>query len=136
MALGRKARGTVLAEINVTPLVDVMLVVLIIFMVTAPLVKEGVDVELPNAAAEPLPKDEGKVIVSMNARGEVYVGEKKTTLEDVEQEVRENPRAARDQEVYIHADTSLEYGKVVKLMAAVKRAGITRMGLITHPLKE
>lgn len=136
MALGRKARGTILAEINVTPLVDVMLVVLIIFMVTAPLVKEGVDVELPNATAKPLPKDEGKVIVSMDEKGDVYVGDKKTTLANVEQEVRDNPQAMRDQEVYIHADTTLQYGKVVKLMAAVQKAGITRMGLITHPLEE
>jgi biopolymer transport protein TolR len=136
MAMGRKTRGTILAEINVTPLVDVMLVVLIIFMVTAPLVKQGVDVELPKAAAKPLPKDEGKVIIQMNAKGEIFVGDEKVTMQNVAAAIKNNPRAMRDREVYIHADTTLQYGKVVELMATIQKAGIHRMGLVTHPLKE
>ena len=136
MARGKKPRGTILAQINITPMVDVMLVVLVIFMVTAPLAKKGVDVELPNADAKSLPSDENKLIVKVDSKGQVYLDEKKVALESLEDEVRHNPRALREQEIYIHADKSLRYGLIIKVMAAVQRAGISRMGLITHPLKE
>jgi len=136
MARGKKPRGTTLAQINITPMVDVMLVVLVIFMVTAPLAKKGVDVELPNADAKSLPSDEDKLIVKVDSKGEVYLDDKRVALESLEDEVRHNPRALREQEIYIHADKSLRYGLIIKVMAAVQRAGISRMGLITHPLKE
>ena len=136
MARGKKPRGTTLAQINITPMVDVMLVVLVIFMVTAPLAKKGVDVELPNADAKSLPSDEDKLIVKVDSKGEVYLDDKRVALESLEDEVRHNPRALREQEIYIHADKSLRYGLIIKVMVAVQRAGISRMGLITHPLKE
>ncbi len=136
MARGRKPRGTILAQINITPMVDVMLVVLVIFMVTAPLAKQGVDVELPDAEAKPLPADEDKLIVTVDEKGSIYFAEKKVSLDDLEEEVKNNPKAMREREVYIHADKNLRYDLVIKVMAAVQRAGIGRMGLITHPLKD
>lgn len=136
MARGKKPRGTILSQINITPMVDVMLVVLVIFMVTAPLAKKGVDVELPNADAKTLPSDHDRLIVNVDTSGKVYLDEKPVSLESLEDEVRNNPKAIRDQEVYIHADKSLRYGLVIKVMAAVQKAGISRMGLITHPLKK
>lgn len=136
MARGRKPRGTVLAQINITPMVDVMLVVLVIFMVTAPLAKQGVDVELPDAEAKALPSDEDKLVVTVDETGSIFFDEKKVSLESLEEEVKKHPRALREREVYIHADKGLRYDLVINVMAAVQRAGISRMGLITHPLKD
>ncbi|MCD6496677.1 MAG: protein TolR [Deltaproteobacteria bacterium] len=136
MAMGPAGRGTILSEINVTPLVDVMLVLLIIFMVTAPLVQQGVDVELPEASARPVARQEGKLMISINHKGQVFVGKKKVPVNAVEETVRSSPKAQKDREVYIYADRSLRYGLVVQVMAAVQRAGILKVGLITNPLEE
>ena len=127
-------RGTVLAELNVTPLVDVMLVLLIIVLVTAPLVHQGVDLELPEASAKPVPSQEGKVIVSIDRKGVVKVDGKPVALSGVERAVAENPKAQADGEVYIYADKTLTYGLVLKVMAAIQRAGIRRIGLMTNPV--
>ena len=135
MALGVQ-RGTVLAELNVTPLVDVMLVLLIIVLVTAPLVHQGVDLQLPEASARPVPSQEGKVVVSIDRNGKITVDDKPVALSEVERVVASNPKAQKDGEVYIFADKSLRYGLVLKVMAAVQRAGIQRIGLMTNPVVE
>ncbi len=135
MALGVQ-RGTVLAELNVTPLVDVMLVLLIIVLVTAPLVHQGVDLQLPEASARPVPSQEGKVVVAIDRHGKIKVDDKPVALADVERVVAANPKAQADGEVYIYADKSLRYGLVLKVMAAIQRAGIQRIGLMTNPIVE
>ncbi|AKU90338.1 protein TolR [Vulgatibacter incomptus] len=125
-----------LSEINVTPLVDVMLVLLIIFMVTAPLMQQGVKVDLPDARAQPIEaKEEKKLVLSAKSDQSIYIGEAQVTLADLEEKLRNNPKAQADKEIYLHADRSLPYGFVVELMAAIQRAGIPSMGMITDPLQ-
>jgi len=126
-----------LTEINVTPLVDVMLVLLIIFMVTAPLIQQGVEVNLPQAKAQAVRAEEQKLVLSVKADKSLYLGtdEKaaRVDLDDLEQKLRANARVLRDRELYLMADRSLSYGYIVEVMAAVQRAGVTSLGMITNP---
>jgi biopolymer transport protein TolR len=126
-----------LTEINVTPLVDVMLVLLIIFMVTAPLIQQGVDVNLPQARAQQVKAEEQKLVLSIKADKSLYLGTDdkpaRIPLDDLEEKLRANARVARDRELYLMADRSLPYGYVVEVMAAVQRAGVTNLGMITNP---
>jgi len=126
-----------LTEINVTPLVDVMLVLLIVFMVTAPLIQQGVEVNLPDARAKPVKAEEQKLVLSIKADRSIWLG----TTEDaaripfdtLEDKLRANARLQRDHEVYLMADKNLPYGYVVDIMAALQRAGIVNVGMITNP---
>ncbi len=126
-----------LTEINVTPLVDVMLVLLIIFMVTAPLIQQGVEVNLPETRAKTVDAEEQKLVLSIKSDKSLYLG----TSEDaaripydaLEDKLRANTRAMKDKELYLMADKALPYGFVVDVMATVQRAGITNVGMITNP---
>ena len=138
MALSTGGSGrTTLAEINVTPLVDVMLVLLIIFMVTAPLIQQGVEVALPEARAQAVKAEEQKLVLSIKADRTIYLGTDdkpaRVALDDLEEKLRANVRVARDRELYLMADRSLPYGFVVEVMAAAQRAGVASMGMITSP---
>jgi biopolymer transport protein TolR len=134
MGGGRGDPGrTTMAEINVTPMVDVMLVLLIIFMVTAPLIQQGVKVNLPQAKAAPVEASEKKLVLSVDARRRVYIGEVEVRLEDLEAKLKTNAKAQADKEIYLHADRALPYGIVVEVMAAAQRAGISNVGMITDP---
>ena len=133
MSLTRDRRG--MSEINVTPLVDVMLVLLIIFMVTAPLMQQGVQVDLPEARAQPIEASEdSKLILSATADQQIFIGDAPVALEELEEKLRHNPKAQADKEIHLHADRSLPYGFVMELMAAVQRAGIPATGMITDPV--
>ena len=131
---GGRETGT-LADINVTPLVDVMLVLLIVFMVTAPMLQTGVDVDLPDAKAQTIPDDSGKLIVTVTKEKKVYIGKMEIPFAEVEDKLRANAKLQADREAYLHADKALPYGDVVKIMAAIKLAGGDKMGLITDPLE-
>ena len=131
---GGGRRGT-LAEINVTPLVDVMLVLLIIFMVTAPMIQQGVKVDLPEAKAAPVEETEKKLVLSLRTDRAIFVGEAEVALAELEDKLKHNPKAQADKEIYLHADKNLPYGFVVEVMAAVQRAGIPAMGMITDPVE-
>ena len=131
---GGRESGT-LSEINVTPLVDVMLVLLIVFMVTAPIMQTGVDVQLPDAKAQTVPDESGKLIVTMTKDKRVFIGKMEIPFAEVETKLRANAKLQVDHEAYLHADTNLSYGDVVKVMAAIKLAGGDKMGLITDPLE-
>jgi biopolymer transport protein TolR len=128
---------TTLSEINVTPLVDVMLVLLIIFMVTAPLIQQGVEVALPEARAQAVKAEEQKLVLSIKADRSLWLGagEEPARLElaDLEAKLRANVRVKRDRELYLMADRSLPYGYVVEVMAVVQRAGVQNLGMITNP---
>jgi biopolymer transport protein TolR len=127
--------GAMLTEINVTPLVDVMLVLLIIFMVTAPMLQTGVDVDLPEAKAQTIPDDEGKLILTVTKDKRMFLGKMQIPFDDVEKILRGNAKLNADHELYLHADKALLYGDVVKIMAAVKQAGVDKLGMVTDPLE-
>src|SRR5512141_1501188 len=140
MAIGTSGSGRqTLTEINVTPLVDVMLVLLIIFMVTAPLIQQGVEVKLPEAKAEPVKAEDQKLVLSVKADRSIWLGTDtspaRVSLEELEQKLRANARVKRDHELYLMADRRLPYGFVVEVMAAIQRAGVTNLGMITNPLQ-
>jgi biopolymer transport protein TolR len=135
MAIGGAKGGgrTTLSEINVTPLVDVMLVLLIIFMVTAPLIQQGVKVKLPTAKAAPVEAQEKKLVLSIDERKRVFIGDVEVPIDQLEDKLKTNAKAQADKEVYLDADRDIPYGIVVEVMAAANRAGVTNVGMITDP---
>jgi biopolymer transport protein TolR len=132
MKIGKESES--LSEINVTPFVDVMLVLLVIFMVTAPLIQAGVDVNLPEATAKGLRSPEDPTILSITKEGKIFFGKDKEVpfekLGSFVEALRENKGL---DELYLRADKDVSYGVVVKVMAEVKAAGIDRLGMITLP---
>jgi biopolymer transport protein TolR len=132
---GGSTGGAALAEINVTPLVDVMLVLLIVFMVTAPMLQTGVDVNLPEAKAQTLPDDTGKLIVTITKDRKVYLGKSEIPWDQVETMLKTNEKLKIEREIYLHADENLLYKDVIKVMAAMKLAGADKLGMITDPLE-
>ena len=123
-----------MSEINVTPLVDVMLVLLIIFMVTAPMMMQGVDVNLPKTTTKSIKTSEDPLVLSINKKREVFLEQKPIPLEDLETKIKTIFKYRRDKEVLLRADRDVPYGFVIKVMASVKEAGITRLGMVTEPL--
>ena len=129
---GRRA----MTDINVTPLVDVMLVLLIIFMVTAPLIQSGVKVDLPRASAQQMEHEEEKLVLTITRDRRVFLGDTEISPADLEAKLSTNARIQKDKELYLHADRSLPYGQVVEIMAVARRAGVESLGMITEPDKE
>ncbi len=126
-----------MADINVTPLVDVMLVLLIIFMVTAPMLQEGVSVDLPSESGKPIPQQPAEqVIVTVSGEGAIYLGDKQVQLENLATSIKDVVKGKPGSEVYLRADKSVAYGTVVKIMANLKNSGIERLGMITSPAEE
>jgi biopolymer transport protein TolR len=122
------------SEINVTPLVDVMLVLLIIFMVSAPMMNTGVDVDLPAAQAPQVEINEEKLLLTVTKDQKVYLGRDEVAYDKLEATLLANDRMQREKELYVQADTTVPYGFVVKVIAIVKKAGISKLGLVTDPL--
>ncbi len=122
------------SEINVTPLVDVMLVLLIIFMVSAPMMTTGIDVDLPSTRAPRMEIDEEKLLMTITSEKKVYLGEIEVPYDRLEDALSTNERLQRDKEIYVQADEVVPYGFVTKVLALVRRAGIEKMGLVTDPL--
>jgi biopolymer transport protein TolR len=122
-----------MGDINVTPLVDVMLVLLIIFMVTAPLMNAGVDVDLPKAEAPPITMPEEQLILAIDKDLAYYINESKFTAEEMPTKLRAIAEANPDQAVFLKADEDVPYREVAYLLAAAKNAGIPRVGLVFEP---
>ncbi|MBN1653315.1 MAG: biopolymer transporter ExbD [Deltaproteobacteria bacterium] len=122
------------SEINVTPLVDVMLVLLIIFMVSAPMMTTGIEVDLPSTRAPRMEIDEEKLLLTITSERKVFLGEVEVPYDRLEQALSTNERLQREKEIYVQADEVVPYGFVTKVMALVRRAGIEKMGLVTDPL--
>jgi biopolymer transport protein TolR len=132
---GSKGRGAI-SEINVTPLVDVMLVLLVIFMVTAPMLQQGIKLDLPKARAQSLPSTENRLVISIDGNKKVFLGKTEMPLERLEETIKNNERIKQEKEVYLYADRTLPYGFVVKIMGILKEAGAEQVGLVTYPENE
>lgn len=130
---GRSRRVGGMNDINVTPLIDVMLVLLVIFMVTAPLLTTGVHVDLPKVKSAPMQADDTKLLVIITSDEHVYLGKDEITG-DVDEKLKNNARLKEDKELYVQADESVKYGVVLRVMAAARQAGVEKLGMITDPL--
>lgn len=120
-----------LSEINITPFVDVMLVLLIIFMVATPLMESGIPIQLPKAATKALPKGEDPVVLTLTKDNHLFLGKTEVPLGELEKKLRTVYEKREKQEILIRADASLPYGTVAAAMALVKNAGINKIGLVT-----
>ena len=127
-----------MSDINVTPFVDVMLVLLIIFMVTAPMMIEGLNVELPEATAKPLDSEKEHLVITIDKTHLVYINDYKVAVDFLGEKLNKMLQGRSDREVYLKADKNIPYGIVVQVMAEIKKAGIEQLGMITEPavLKE
>jgi biopolymer transport protein TolR len=121
------------AEINITPLVDVMLVLLVIFMVTAPMLENGIPIELPKASARALPKEESPVTLNLSRDGRIFLNTVEVNQTDLRKELSTFFKSRNKKEIFIRADGALPYAVVAQTMAIVKGAGINRIGLVTLP---
>ncbi len=138
MAFGGQSSegGGSISDINVTPLVDVMLVLLVIFMVTAPILQQGVSIELPKVAAAPLAGEEEQLVVNVSKTGQVFLNDTPMALEALTTKLAAIRAARPDRQVFVRADQSVSYGEVMKTMAAVRESGLTKVGLVTEPPRE
>jgi biopolymer transport protein TolR len=125
--------ATTISQINVTPLVDVMLVLLVIFMVTAPIIQQGVQVNLPQAKAGAIPGTEELLVVTIAKSGKVYLNDNPMSLGELGDKLRAIRKLQRDKQVYLRADQDVRYGVVMKTIAEIKQAGIERLGMVTRP---
>jgi biopolymer transport protein TolR len=132
---GERRLGTSLAEINIIPLVDVVLVLLLIFMLTAPMMYRGIDVNLPRAAAKPTAVEERMVLTVTKDRA-LYLNDKRVPPGGLDSQLRAAFQGRTDKTLYLKADAGLSYGAVIETMDQVRRAGIERLGMVTEPTRE
>ena len=125
-----------MSEINVTPFVDVMLVLLIIFMVTAPLLTVGVQVDLPESAADSLPDDQEPLTLSINSKGEIYIQEHQVTYQKMIPKLLAIAKNRTDTRIYVRGDKAINYGRVLEIMGLLSGSGFTKVALISEPYKE
>ena len=128
---GRSGRRP-MSEINVTPFVDVMLVLLIIFMVTAPLLTAGVPIQLPDSRANALPQEAQQVSLSIDAQGYVYIDDQQVPVGGLPQALENLPRSGDGPDITLRADRALDYGRVMAVMGELNRAGLNRISLVTN----
>ncbi|MDD8031733.1 MAG: biopolymer transporter ExbD [Acidobacteriota bacterium] len=132
---GRSRLSTSMSEINVTPLVDVMLVLLIIFMVTAPMMQSGIGINLPQAETESAPAEEG-LTLTITADGYIHIGESVINVNLLERRLLEYFYNKDKKIVYIRADRNLSYGQLIQVLDIIKKSGIEVVGLVTEPLEK
>ena len=130
---GRDRR--LMSEINIVPLVDVMLVLLIIFMVTAPMLTQGVDVNLPQANAKAMRSDEERLVLTVDMNSRIFVGKQPVEFNRLNDTLRAIVARRTDRQVYFRADRAVPYGFVVKVIAEVRNAGVEKLGMVTEPLE-
>ena len=123
-----------MSDINVTPFVDVMLVLLVIFMVTAPMMMQGVDVALPETTSEPLIAKKENLIITINKENQIYINDYQVALDFLQEKLIKIFEGREDREVYLRADKDIPYGVVVRVMSEIKGAGIEQLGMVTEPI--
>ncbi len=134
MAFSSSNNDPLMSDINVTPLVDVMLVLLIIFMVTAPMMVQGVDVSLPQTTAKPMASEKEHLIITVNQENEVYINDFKVTVDNLNQKLSKILAGRKDRAVFFRADKHVPYGIVARIMAEIQGAGVEKLGMVTEPL--
>ncbi len=129
---GRGRRYTPMSQINVTPFVDVMLVLLVVFMVTAPLLTVGVPVDLPQSQAKPLPADVKPLEVTVNAEGKIFLQQTEISLDDLVPKLEAISNSAKDTRIYVRGDEHINYGLVMQVMGTINAAGYTKVALVAQ----
>jgi biopolymer transport protein TolR len=125
-----------MSDINVTPLVDVVLVLLIIFMVAAPMMMQGMDVQLPQTKAKAISSRDERLVVSLNKKQEIFINEYRVSRNELQEKLKILFQNKKEGEVFLRADRSLPYGFVVQIMSDIKNAGIEKLGMVTEPGEE
>ena len=133
---GDESGHSLISDINVTPLVDVMLVLLIIFMVTAPMMTHGIKVDLPETESKSVKTQEDPLILSITRKKEIFIENYKVELDDLGGKLNKIFANRAAKEILLQADKSVSYGFVITVMSQVKEAGITKVGMITEPLRK
>ena len=132
--LERRAEAPPMSEINVTPLVDVMLVLLVIFMLTAPLLTSAVRLDLPSADAPPAAAAPAPLTLALDAKGALFLNDRPVTSEQLRERLQDAARLNPETELQLRADQSLAYGRVVEVMALAQNAGLSRIGFVAQPV--
>ena len=125
-----------ISEINVTPFVDVMLVLLIIFMVTAPFLTVGVQVDLPESLADSLPDEQEPLTLSINSKGEIFIQESQVEFDKIVAKILAIAKNRTDTRIYVRGDKTINYGRVLEIMGMLSGSGFTKVALISEPYKE
>ena len=125
-----------MSDINVTPFVDVMLVLLVIFMVTAPMMMQGVDVTLPETTSEPLVSKKENLIITINNNNQIYINDYQVSLDFLQEKLKKILHGRENREVYLRADKEISYGFVVQVMSELKGAGVEKLGMVTEPIRK
>lgn len=136
MAFSSERNNETLSQINVTPLVDVMLVLLVIFMVTAPILHQGVSVSLPRVQAGALSGDEVQLVVTVAPQGKIFLNDTAIAMPELATKLQAIVHERPDRNVYLRADASVPYGEVMRVIAAIRQAGVQRLGMVTEPPAE
>ena len=134
--INRSKKKEPMSEINVTPFVDVMLVLLIIFMVTAPLLTVGVQVDLPESAADSLPDDQEPLTITINSKGEIFIQEAKVEFDSLTAKILAVSKNRTDTRIYVRGDKAINYGRVLEIMGMLSGSGFTKVALISEPYKD
>jgi len=135
MAIGTNG-DRLMSDINVTPFVDVMLVLLIIFMVTAPMMMQGVDVALPETTSEPLEAKKENLVITINNKNQLFINTYEVDLDFLQEKLKTVLEGRDEREVYLRADREIPYGFVVRVMSEIKGAGVQNLGMVTEPIRE
>ncbi len=135
MAMGSN-HNRLMSDINVTPFVDVMLVLLIIFMVTAPMMIQGVNIALPKTTSKPLVSEQEPLVINIDNKGKIFIIDTEVNFDRLQPQLSGMLNAREDRTVYLRADKQLTYGVVVQVMAEIKRAGVEKLGMVTEPAPE
>lgn len=135
MALGSES-DRLISDINVTPFVDVMLVLLVIFMVTAPMMMQGVDVALPETTSQPLAAKKENLVITINNQNQIFINNHQLGIDFLQEKLKKILEGRDKREVYLRADREITYGFVVRVMAEIKAAGVDKLGMVTEPIRE